>query len=196
MLDGRFGAPEHRVMLHEAFGDHQVANVQTETLGRSLGAAVRTPAVTTERLNSREYLFSDVAKPFYTPAQALIDSADLNVPGGFETNASLFTIDTGVIRAGPGGAGFVGTNPNLDWNIAPVDATTTEENDGLDPHEPAATSPAAQQLAIPFLLGQGVYDACVSEAPGPMDMPPWPVPYTGTPAPCTAPPLHEPGQGS
>ena len=88
ILDGRFGAPEHQVMLHEAFGDHQVANVQTETLGRSLGAAVRTPTVTTERLNSREYLFSDVAKPFYTPAQALIDSTDLNVPGGFETNAS------------------------------------------------------------------------------------------------------------
>ncbi len=196
MLDGRFGVPEHQVMLHEAFGDHQVANVQTETLGRTLGAAVRTPTVTTDRLNSREYLFSDVAKPFYTPGQALIDSSDLNVPGGFETNASLFTIDTGVIRAGPGGAGFVGTNPNLDWNVAPVDATTTEENDGLDPHEPAATSPVAQQLAIPFLLGQGIYDACVSEAPASTDMPPWPVPYSGTAAPCSAPPLHEPGQGS
>jgi hypothetical protein len=37
--------PEHRVLLHEAFGDHQVANVTTEVEARTIGAAVRVPAL-------------------------------------------------------------------------------------------------------------------------------------------------------
>ncbi|HSI81209.1 MAG TPA: hypothetical protein VK919_11235, partial [Solirubrobacterales bacterium] len=108
---------------------------------------------------------------------------------------TIFTLDTGPISPTPP---FVGTNPNPDWNIAPVGRTTgpgAQPNDGLDPHEPAATSPAAQQMAIPFLLGLGTYDACVDEAPGPDEMPPWDVPYSGEPEPCSAPPVHSPGQG-
>ncbi|MGH9026431.1 MAG: hypothetical protein ACRDWD_10020, partial [Acidimicrobiia bacterium] len=45
ITDGRFGTPPHEVMIHEAFGDHQVANVQTEALARTLGAVVKTPAL-------------------------------------------------------------------------------------------------------------------------------------------------------
>jgi hypothetical protein len=195
ILDGSFGTPRHRVMLHEAFGDHQVANVQTETLARTLGAAVRTPTVRAGRVDSINYLFSDVIAPFYTPEQRLLGTSDLNRPGGFSGRASLFEFDTGKIRRNPAGT-FVGTNPNLDWDIAPVDATATQANDGLDPHEASATSPAAQQAAIPFLLGQGAFDPCVTGAPSPTDMPPWSVPYAGDPEPCHAPPLHRPGQGS
>ena len=33
--------PAHKVLLHEAFGDHQVANVATEVETRTLGASVR-----------------------------------------------------------------------------------------------------------------------------------------------------------
>ncbi|MQA74493.1 MAG: hypothetical protein GEU88_09180 [Solirubrobacterales bacterium] len=191
ILDGRYGTPRHQAMIHEAFGDHQVANVQTETLARTLGAAVRTPTLAGGRLESRDYLFTDVVAPFYLPSQQLLDHPAFERPGGFDGPASMFTIDTGSIRRE--GGEFVGTNPNLDWNIAPVDATNTEPNDGLDPHQPAATSPAAQQTAIPFLLGQGVYDPCVDPEPG--EIPPFAVPYSGTPEACSAPPRNSIGQG-
>jgi hypothetical protein len=37
--------PVHAVLLHEAFGDHQVANVTTEVEARTIGASLRTPAL-------------------------------------------------------------------------------------------------------------------------------------------------------
>ncbi|MBV8951434.1 MAG: hypothetical protein JOZ99_11200, partial [Actinobacteria bacterium] len=37
--------PEHKVLLHMAFGDHQVANIATETEARTIGASVREPAL-------------------------------------------------------------------------------------------------------------------------------------------------------
>ncbi|WP_084963893.1 hypothetical protein [Thermoactinospora rubra] len=39
------GTPAKRVLIHEAFGDHQVANVATEVLARTMGARVRQPAL-------------------------------------------------------------------------------------------------------------------------------------------------------
>jgi len=132
-------------MIHEAFGDHQVANVQTETLARTLGAEVRAggrrgPSGVTPDL------FSSVAEPFYAPGQELVESAAFNRPGGLAMDAAdavAFTIDTGPIRAQ--GGRTVGTLPNPDWNIAPVDASPSAADDGLGPHEPAATSPAARR---------------------------------------------------
>jgi hypothetical protein len=49
--------PPHEVLLHEAFGDHQVANVTTEVEARTIGAALRTPGLDPGR-------HSDV-NPFY-----------------------------------------------------------------------------------------------------------------------------------
>ncbi|HMC19129.1 MAG TPA: hypothetical protein VKH16_07870, partial [Gemmatimonadales bacterium] len=37
--------PAHQVLLHEAFGDHQVANVATEVEARTIGASIRQPAL-------------------------------------------------------------------------------------------------------------------------------------------------------
>jgi hypothetical protein len=37
--------PPHQVLLHEAFGDHQVANVTTEVEARTIGARLRVPAL-------------------------------------------------------------------------------------------------------------------------------------------------------
>jgi hypothetical protein len=37
------GTPEHTVLLHEAFGDHQVANIATEVEARTIGACTPTP---------------------------------------------------------------------------------------------------------------------------------------------------------
>ena len=49
--------PPHQVLLHEAFGDHQVANVTTEVEARTVGAQIHTPAMDPGR-------HSDV-NPFY-----------------------------------------------------------------------------------------------------------------------------------
>jgi hypothetical protein len=39
------GTPPHTVLMHEAFADHQVANITTEVEARTIGAAVRWPAL-------------------------------------------------------------------------------------------------------------------------------------------------------
>jgi hypothetical protein len=43
------GTPRHRVLLMEAFGDHQVSNVATEVEARTLGLPVHQPALTAGR---------------------------------------------------------------------------------------------------------------------------------------------------
>jgi hypothetical protein len=43
--------PNHTVLLIEAFGDHQVANIGTETEARTIGADVRTPTIAAGRSN-------------------------------------------------------------------------------------------------------------------------------------------------
>ena len=37
--------PAHTVLLHVAFGDHQVANVATEIEARTIGASIHQPAI-------------------------------------------------------------------------------------------------------------------------------------------------------
>ncbi|MGP4025362.1 hypothetical protein [Actinomadura sp. 3N407] len=43
------GTPEHRVLMHVAFGDHQVAPVAAEVQARTIGARIHAPAVTPGR---------------------------------------------------------------------------------------------------------------------------------------------------
>jgi hypothetical protein len=44
------GSPEHRVLLHAAFGDHQVSTYAAEVEARTMGAKVRCPGVAAGRL--------------------------------------------------------------------------------------------------------------------------------------------------
>jgi hypothetical protein len=53
--------PPHKVLLHEAFGDHQVANVGTEIEARTIGAFIHQPALAPGR-------HSDVTPYFGIPA--------------------------------------------------------------------------------------------------------------------------------
>jgi hypothetical protein len=55
------GTPAHKVLLHLAFGDHQVANVGTEIEARTIGASIHTPAIAGGR-------HSDVDPYFGIPA--------------------------------------------------------------------------------------------------------------------------------
>jgi hypothetical protein len=55
--------PAHKVLLHLAFGDHQVANVATEIEARTIGASIHQPAIMAGR-------HSDVNPYFGIPAIA------------------------------------------------------------------------------------------------------------------------------
>ncbi|HUC06147.1 MAG TPA: hypothetical protein VL961_12155 [Acidimicrobiales bacterium] len=54
MTGGLPGTPRHQVLLVEAFGDHQVTNIATETEARTIGAAVHEPALAPHRSNERQ----------------------------------------------------------------------------------------------------------------------------------------------
>jgi hypothetical protein len=51
------GTPAHQVLIHEAFGDHQVANIATEVEARSLGARAYRPALAAGRSPARHELW-------------------------------------------------------------------------------------------------------------------------------------------
>ncbi len=202
MLNGGLGTPEHEVLIQESFGDHQVANIQTQTLARTLGATVKAPTLAPGRItdlgplaNGGDYLFTptaDVEAYWNLPAA---QSADFNRVGGLSgENAVLMSTDTGPISAGGPGIPPGGTKANPDWNIAPV---TGAGNEGFDPHQLGATSPAVQQMLIPFLLGQGYYDPCGNGNPDPVGQPPFATPTSSpNPVPCPAPQYDYPGNGT
>jgi hypothetical protein len=77
MTGGLPGTPSHEVLLEEAFGDHQVANVATETEARTIGARLHEPTLASGR--------SPEAQPFW-------DVAPLRTPS---TGPALFVWDTG-----------------------------------------------------------------------------------------------------
>jgi hypothetical protein len=57
------GTPAHEVLLIEAFGDHQVANIATETEARTIGAPVHSPALGPGRSTHVEPLWNIPAIP-------------------------------------------------------------------------------------------------------------------------------------
>jgi hypothetical protein len=57
--------PAHRVLLHEAFGDHQVANVTTEVEARTIGAQIRQPALDPGRHSDVQPFFGIPAIPSF-----------------------------------------------------------------------------------------------------------------------------------
>lgn len=47
------GTPSHQILMHVAVGDHQVANVQSDTEARSIGASIARPSVAPDRTTDR-----------------------------------------------------------------------------------------------------------------------------------------------
>jgi len=198
MLNGGLGTPEHKVLIQESFGDHQVANTQTQTLARSIGATAKGPILAPNRItdlgvlaNGGDYLFTkmeDVDPYWNIPVAA---SSQFNQAGGLPgENAVMMTTDTGPVTHGVGGNPVLGTKANPDWNIAPVSGNGSTDNEGYDPHQPGATSPAIQQMLMPFLLGDGFHDSCGNGAPDIYGQPPFPLPTSSpNPVPCPAPPI-------
>ena len=57
--------PSHQVLLHVAFGDHQVANVATEVEARTIGASIHVPAIAPARHTDVDPYFDIPAIPSY-----------------------------------------------------------------------------------------------------------------------------------
>jgi hypothetical protein len=119
--------PLHKVMLLEAFGDHQVANISTETEARLIGARLRTPALDPGRSLDRTPFYGIRPIPSYP----------------WKGNA-LSVFDIGPLR--PPGCGAAGAPACLGTPPAPV--TNTPPELGVDPHGVAP-------LAIPAVLQYG-----------------------------------------
>jgi len=134
--------PKKTVLLHEAFGDHQVSNVATETEARIIGARLRTPALDPGRSRDRVPFYGIKPIPSYP----------------WKGNA-LTIFDIGPPRPpGCGGAACIGTPP------APV--TNTPPDIGVDPHPLTALELPAVQEFMDFLkVDGGFVDHCTDGKP-------------------------------
>jgi len=129
--------PAHSVLLHQPFGDHQVANVASETEARTIGARMHQPALDPGRSTS--------VTPYYG-----IPSIGSDPYAG---PASFATWDIGPLR-GPAGK-QVGTPPPPSENVPP--------SVGDDPHgAPHARGQlAAEDQISDFLQINGSFvDVC------------------------------------
>jgi hypothetical protein len=127
--------PEHRVLLHPAFGDHQVANVAAETEARTIGACAHRPAFYPGR--------STAVFPLY--GIPTLGDASCNGSG-------IVFWDTGPLRTEGGQS--KGTPPAPDANVPP--------RLGNDPHSAPRSDVKARQQKSDFLMGGGVVsDPCL-----------------------------------
>jgi hypothetical protein len=74
--------PPHKVLIHAAFGDHQVANVATEIEARTIGAAIHQPALAAGRHSDVNPYFGipAIAYPFDGSALIVWDSGAATPP--------------------------------------------------------------------------------------------------------------------
>lgn len=131
------GTPRHTVLLHEAFGDHQVSNVATETEARLLRARLRTPALDPGRSLDKTPFYGIKPVPRYPWA-----------------GNALVVFDTGPLRP-PGCAApaCLGTPPS------PV--TNTIQTQGVDPHGLTGFALPAVEQFVRFLRVDGRFvDTC------------------------------------
>jgi hypothetical protein len=115
--------PRHTVLLHMAFGDHQVANVGTEVEARTIGARIRLPATDPGRHTDRDPYFG-------------IEPIRRYPYGG----SALVVWDIGPLRGGG-----LGTPPPPITNTAP--------RLGRDPHGLTGREPLAQLQFSRFIDG-------------------------------------------
>jgi hypothetical protein len=126
--------PPHEVLLHEAFGDHQVANVLTEVEARSIGAFLRTPALDPGR-------HTDVNPFFGIPP----------IPAFPFGGSALVVWDIGPPR----------TENGQQVGVHPPPITNTPPREGQDPHSAPRNDPEARQQKSAFLqIGGQVIDVC------------------------------------
>jgi len=125
--------PRHTVLMHVAFGDHQVSDSAAEVEARTIGARAYRPALDAGRSPWRRF--------------QLIPSI-----GSFPFNGSAIVMwDTGPVRT-------VGTQ--VEGTSAPP-ATNTPNRTGDDPHGNVRSTPSARVQKSEFLkVGGAVVDVC------------------------------------
>jgi hypothetical protein len=124
--------PAHAVLLHVAFGDHQVSNTAAEVEARTIGAFGRRPVIDSGR--SPWPLFQLIPKP----------------PSSTVRGSAIVMWDTGPARTE--GTVPAGTN-------APP-AANLPNRVGDDPHDNVRAMPAARQQKATFLLNGLITDVC------------------------------------
>ena len=141
------GTPEHKVLIEMAYGDHQVANVQTEVEARTIGAPLRVPAVDANRL-----------QPGYdAPFVGLHTLGDLSGPAA--QGSGFFIWDIGPKRPDP-------TTPDPDDILGtdppPLTNTAPDDSFGLDPHDRVIrNTPAIRAQIASFIDENGsITDPC------------------------------------
>jgi hypothetical protein len=127
--------PPHTVLMQEAFGDHQVANITTEVEARTIGARVRTPILDPGRSLDRRPLWG---------IPRILD---------FPYRGSAVTVwDVGPLRKVNGEVKGTPPPPPYDFPNRP----------GVDPHGPDASETTEGQLQVARFLriGGSVVDTC------------------------------------
>ena len=66
--------PRLKLLMQPAFGDHQVANVATETEARTIGAAVHEPALAPGRSNEAVPVSTSVVRPVKWATRSCTDT--------------------------------------------------------------------------------------------------------------------------
>jgi hypothetical protein len=127
--------PRHKVLLQEAFGDHQVANITTEVEARTLGLRVRSPVLDPGRSLDKQ------------PLWGLKRIHDYPHPG-----SALSMWDVGPLRTVNGEV--KGTPPPPPFNVP--------NREGVDPHGPDAseTKEGQKQISAFLRMGGNVINTC------------------------------------
>jgi hypothetical protein len=127
--------PHHKILIQEAFGDHQVANIATEVEARTLGLRARTPLLDSGRSLDRRPLWG------------------IKRIRHFPYHGSALTLwDVGPLRTENGEV--KGTPPPPPHNVP--------NREGVDPHGPDASETVEGQRQISAFLKVGgkVIDTC------------------------------------
>ncbi|HEU0025139.1 MAG TPA: hypothetical protein VFQ12_10925 [Thermoleophilaceae bacterium] len=134
--------PRHTVLLHMAYGDHQVANIGTEVEARTIGARIRLPALDPGRSTDRVPFFGiEPIRRFPYSGSALV------------------VWDTGPLR--PAGCEAAGP-PDCEGTGQPP-ITNTAPRLGQDPHGLTGREPLAQDQFASFIDG-ALIDVCGTAA--------------------------------
>jgi hypothetical protein len=145
------GTPAHKVLIHEAFGDHQVANIGTEIEARTLGVSVHQPALAAGRS-------ADVT-PFYgipaIPSYPFDGSALVMWDSGAATPPTTNTPPR------PGRCSNDATRECSSSTQCISPGTCANVANGFDPHGDPRSSPDARTQKSEFLkTGGAVVDVC------------------------------------
>jgi hypothetical protein len=132
--------PRHTVLLLEAFGDHQVANLTTGVEARTIGARLRRPALYPRRAGPWRGMFSGLRR----------------VPRLPYDGTALVVMDSGPLRTGPGGE-------ELGTPFPPVANVAPER--GVDPHGLGGSSAQIRRLVARFLAPGGALEPACGARP-------------------------------